>query len=87
MFYDGNKVHNLHIRRRPDNKYALGKEKDNEMVTDLWLMVHSHLKFIRHELLRELFSPHNHEKWMHNSSLNFSVHKKVDQKASVNAPV
>ena len=32
MFHDGNKVHNLHIRRRADNKYALGKEKDNEMV-------------------------------------------------------
>ena len=32
MFYDGYKVHSLHIRRRADNKYALGKEKDNEMV-------------------------------------------------------
>ncbi len=34
MFYDGNRVHNLHIRRRPDNKYALGKVKENEAVSE-----------------------------------------------------
>ena len=30
------------------------------------IMVHSHLQFIRRELLREHFSPHNPEKWVHN---------------------
>ena len=39
-----------------------------------------------YELLHELFSPQNHEKWVHNPLLNFSVHAKVDQMASVNAP-
>ena len=29
------------------------------------LKVYSHLRFIRRELLRELFSPRNHEKWLH----------------------
>ena len=46
------------------------------------LRVHSHLRFIWHEL----FSPHNHEKWVHNPILNFSVHSKVGQLVSVNAP-
>ena len=50
------------------------------------LRVHSHLRFIGHEVLHELFSPHNHEKWVHNALLNFSVHSKVGQLVSVNAP-
>ena len=50
------------------------------------LRVHSHLRFIRRELLHQLFSPHNHKKWVHNPLQNFSVHAKVDQIASVNAP-
>ena len=33
------------------------------------LINHSHLRFIRRELLREHFSPHNHQKWEHNPSL------------------
>ena len=41
------------------------------------LRVHSHLRFIRRELLRELFSPCNHEKWVHNPLLDFSVPAKV----------
>ena len=50
------------------------------------LRVYSHLKFIRRQLLCEIFSPHNCEKWVHNPLLNFSAHTKVDQIASVNAP-
>ena len=50
------------------------------------LRVHSHLRFIRRELLPKLVSPRNHEKCVHNSLLNFSVHAKVDQITSVNAP-
>ena len=48
------------------------------------LKVHLHLKFIRRELLRELFSPHNRKKWAHNPLLTFSVQAKVDHKVSVN---
>ena len=43
------------------------------------LRVHSHLRFIRRELL---FSPRNRE----NPLLNFLVHAKVENIASVNAP-
>ena len=50
------------------------------------LMIYSHLRFARHELLHELFSPCNHKKWVHNPLLNFSIHVKVDQIASVNMP-
>ena len=49
--------------------------------------IHSHLRFIRRELLHELLSPRNHKKWVPNPLLNFSVHAKVGQIASVNAPV
>ena len=76
-----------------------GTEGDSESVllaeytkTDLYnaaderVKVHSHLKFIRHEILRERFSQCNHEKWLQNPILNFSVQAKVDQIASVNAP-
>ena len=35
-------------------------------------------RFIRNELLRELFSPRNHKKWAHHPLLNFSVHTEVD---------
>ena len=35
--------------------------------------VHSHLRFIKHELLREFFSPGNSEKWVNSPLLNFSV--------------
>ena len=52
----------------------------------LSVKVHSKLRFVRHGLLRELFSPHNHNKWVHNPLLNFSVHAKVDKITSVDAP-
>ena len=55
------------------------------MTTDLGVKVYSHLRFIRHQLLRELFSPRNHEEWVCNPLLNFSVHAKVHQIASVHA--
>ena len=42
---------------------------------------------IRPELLSELFSPRNRKKWVHNPLLHFSVHAKVDQIVSVNAPL
>ena len=48
------------------------------------LKVHSHLRFIRHELLRELFRPCNCEKWVQNPLLNFLVQVKIDQISSVN---
>ena len=38
------------------------------------IKIHSHLRFIMSELLCELFSPRNCEKWLH----NFSVQAKVD---------
>ena len=50
------------------------------------LTASSHLRFIRRELLLELFSPYNQEKWVHNPLLNLSVHAEVDQIASVNVP-
>ena len=43
------------------------------------------LRFIRCELLHGLFRQCNHEKWLHNPLLNFSLHAKVDQIASVSA--
>ena len=48
--------------------------------------VDSHLLFIGRELLHKLFSPDNRHKWVHNPLLNFAVHAKVDQIASVKAP-
>ena len=48
------------------------------------IMVNSHLRFIRRELLRELFSPRNHKKWVHNPLLNYSVHAKVEKIAGLN---
>ena len=45
--------------------------------------LHLHLQFISRELLRELFSPRNHEKWVHSPLLNFSVRAKFYQIASV----
>ena len=51
------------------------------------LQARSHLRFIRHEVLRKLFSSHNREKCLHKSLLNFSDDAKVDQIPSVNAPV
>ena len=53
----------------------------------IWLRPNSHLRFFRRELLRELFSPHNRKKWVHNPLLNFSVHTIVDQIAGVTAPI
>ena len=41
--------------------------------------------FIRRELLCELFSPCNQQKWVQDPLLNLSVQAKVDQIASVNA--
>ena len=91
----------MSLRFREGNKVALmrGTEGDSESVllaeytkTDLYnaaderVRVHSHLRFIRHEILRERFSQCNHEKWLHNPILNFSVQAKVDQIASVNVP-
>ena len=44
------------------------------------LMVHSHLRFIRRKVLRELFSQLNcKKKLVHSLLLNFSVHAKVYQ--------
>ena len=57
---------------------------ETKMITSI--RVHSHLRFIRRELLHELFSPRNHEKLAHNPLLNFSVNVKVDQIVIVNAP-
>ena len=51
------------------------------------LRLNSPLRFFRHELLRELFSPRNRKKWVHNPLLNFSVHAIVDQIVGVNAPI
>ena len=56
------------------------------VILNNWLMVHSHLQFIKRELLRELFSPRNRDKWVQNSLLNFSVCAKVDKIASMIAP-
>ena len=47
-----------------------------------YLKIHSHLQFIR----RELLSPGNQEKWVYHPLLNFSVHEKFDQIAIVNVP-
>ena len=57
---------------------------ETKMITSI--RVHSHLRFIRRELLHELFSPRNHEKLVHNPLLNFSVNVKVDQIVILNAP-
>ena len=54
---------------------------------DRRVRLNSPLRFFRRELLRELFSPHNHKKWVHDPLLNFSVHPIVDQIADVNAPI
>ena len=48
--------------------------------------VHSHQRFIRRKLSHVLFSPCNHEKWVNNPLLNFSIQAEVDQIASVNPP-
>ena len=48
------------------------------------LRVHSHLWFIRSDLLPEHFSPCNRKKWVHSPSFNFSVHAKIDQIVSTN---
>ena len=50
-----------------------------------FLKVHSHLRFIRRELLCKLFSPRNRKTWVPNPLLNFSVYAKVDQITSLNA--
>ena len=47
-------------------------------------MVYSHLRFTGCELM--CFSPGDHRKQVHNPPRNFSVHTKLDQIASVNAP-
>ena len=49
------------------------------------LRVHSHLKFIRRDLLPELFSPYNRKMGAH-PLLNFSVQANIDQTVSVNVP-
>ena len=41
----------------------------------MFIRVHSHPGFIRGELLRELFSPHNRERRGHNPSLNLFLLK------------
>ena len=56
------------------------RDKDSEDM----IRVHSHLQFIRGELLHELFSPCNPTKWVQIPLLNFSVH---DQIASVNTSI
>ena len=54
--------------------------------TEYHVRVHSRLRFIRLELLCELFSPQNYEKWVHNPLFNFPIHAIVDQIVSVNMP-
>ena len=49
------------------------------------IRLNSHLRFFRRELLRELFRPHNRNKWLHNTLLNFSVHAIVEKISGVNA--
>ena len=39
-----------------------------------YVRVHSHLRFITRDLLRQLFSSRNCKKWVRNPLLNFSVH-------------
>ena len=56
------------------------------MRTALRVRVHSHMRSIRRGLLRELFCWCNHENGYYIPLLNFSVHAKIDQIASVNAP-
>ena len=52
-----------------------------------YLRVHSHLRFIGRELLREGFCQCDCEKWIHNPLLNLSVQENVDQRvASVDVP-
>ena len=75
--------HEIDVKtRRTDLQSSLCFTVDQYTVTSL-LRAHSYLRFIRHKLLRELFSPGNHKKWAHYQLLNFSVHTKVDQIASV----
>ena len=50
-------------------------------------MLHSHLRFIRCELLRERFSPKIATKWVHNPLLNYSVHAKVEKIAGLNSAI
>ena len=69
------------------NPFLNGTKIDGVDGTCKWtLKVHSRLRFIRRDLLRGLFSPHNYKKLVHNPLLNFSVHAKVYEKANVNVP-
>ena len=52
----------------------------------LRLRLNSHLQPFR-QSLRELLSPRDCKKWVHNPLLNFSVHAIVDQMVGVNAPI
>ena len=52
----------------------------NHESAETFLRVHSHLGFFRRELLHDLFSKHNCEKFVHNPLLNCSVYATVYQK-------
>ena len=51
------------------------------------LKVYSHLRVIWRKLFCYRFSPHNDKEWVQSPFLNFSVQAKIDQIASVNAPI
>ena len=50
------------------------------------LMPHSHLRFIRRELLRELFNPRYHEKWYTTYYIELFSPRKSWPNGNVNAP-
>ena len=61
-------MHSHHTRAAPDSTLQAGRRPTPEVVLltgpgisklILHFRAHSHLRFISHELFRELFSPHN----------------------------
>ena len=86
-------VHNLLLQTRENKAVKTGKNCRVRLPRiyerkhiDKVLKVDSHLQFIRNELLSELFSPNSCKNGYTTQLLNFSVHAKVDQIASANAP-
>ena len=69
-------------------------QEDNlfsKIYSNIWdnfsaLMVHSHLPFIRRELLHDI-SVHTIAKWVHNPLLNYSVHAKVEKISGLNSAI
>ena len=62
------------------------KKKMKQFSKLLLFWVHSHLRFIRCELLCDLFSPCSYKKMGTQPIVELSVHAIVDQIASVNVP-